>query len=73
MSEEKQHEETEEEVEEEEGEGEGEGEEEDAQKFDKKMCGRMLTSSSMTRAPHCALRLRTSRAHDLHQRPHYYT
>ena len=52
---------------------EEEEEEEDAPNFDKKMCGRMLTSCGMTRSSHCALRLRTSRAHDLHQRPHYYT
>ena len=69
-------EEEEEEVEEEEEAGAGAGaeaEEEHAQKCDKKMCGRMLTSCGMTRTSHCALRLRTSRAHEQHQRPHYYT
>ena len=47
--------------------------EEHTQNFDKKMCGRMLTSYGMTRTSHSALRLRTSRAHEPHQRPHYYT
>ena len=66
-------EEEEEEAEEEEEEAGAEAEEEHAQKCDKKMCGRMLTSCGMTRTSHCALRLRTSRAHEQHQRPHYYT
>ena len=72
--EEQQQQQHEEEEEEEEEAGAGaEAEEEHAQKCDKKMCGRMLTSCGMTRTSHCALRLRTSRAHEQHQRPHYYT
>ena len=45
-----------------------EEEEEEAQKCDKKMRGRMLTGCGMTRTSHCALHLRTSRAHERHQR-----
>ena len=74
--EEEQKEEDEEEEEEEQQqqhEEEEEAEEQHAQIFDKKMCGRMLTSSGMTRISHYALRLRTRRAHEQDQRPHYYT
>ena len=65
-----QHEEEEEEQQQHE---EEEEEEKHTQHFDNKMCGRMLTGCGLTRTSHCALRLRTSRAHEQHQRPHYYT
>ena len=59
-------EEEEEQHEDEEEEEEKEEEKEEEPNFDKKICGRMLTSCGMTRTSHCALHLRTTRAH-------YYT